>query len=115
MQAKVYCKTVAKGIQAFYVNANGKEYFLFEQDYRVSNKEFFRHGYYITDKVDYSKVTSTAVRKTLKKLPSYVKYVEKEYGISIYEKTKLKEKCQKLKTPYKRTPFLWNQYNWEVA
>ena len=32
MQAKVFCKTVAKGRQAFYLNANGKDYFLFEQD-----------------------------------------------------------------------------------
>ena len=90
MKAKVFCKTVAKGRQAFYVNANGKEYFLFEQDFRASNKKFFRKGYYLTDKVDYSKIISTAVRNTLSKIPIYVKYIEAEYGIAIYEKTKAK-------------------------
>ena len=115
MQAKVYCKTVAKGRQAFYVNANGKEYFLFEQDFRASNKEFFKKGYYLTDKVDYTRVRSEATRRTLEKLPSYIRYIESEYGVSIYEKTKRKEKREKIKVAYKRTPFLWNQYNWEVA
>ena len=115
MQAKVFCKTVAKGRQAFYLNANGKDYFLFEQDFRKSNKEFFSKGYYITDKVDYSRVRSTSVRNTLKKLPSYIKYIETEYGVSVYKKTKLKEKPQKTKVAYKRVPFIWNQYNWEVA
>jgi hypothetical protein len=115
MQAKVYCKTVAKGRQAFYLNANGKDYFLFEQDFRKSNKEFFVKGYYLTDKVDYTKVKSTSVRKTLNKLPSFIRYIESEFGVSIYNKTKCKEKPQKVKKAYKRKPFLWNQYNWEVA
>ena len=115
MQAKVFCKTVAKGRQAFYLNANGKDYFLFEQDFRRSNKEFFKNGYYLTDRVDYTRVRSEATRRTLEKLPSYIRYIEFEYGISIYEKTKRKEKREKIKVAYKRTPFLWNQYNWEVA
>ncbi len=115
MQAKVYCKTVAKGRQAFYVNANGKEYFLFEQDFRASNKEFFRNGVGVHAINNYSSVHSTAVKKTLDKLPSYIRYIEKEYDVAIYEKTKRKEKREKIKVAYKRTPFLWNQYNWEVA
>jgi hypothetical protein len=41
--------------------------------------------------------------------------VENVYGISIFEKTKLKEKVQKVKVPYKRKPLLWQQYEWEVA
>ena len=114
MQTKVYCRTVAKGRQAFYVNANGKEYFLFEQDFRASNKEFFKKGYYLTDKVDYSKVRSTAVRMTLEKLPSYIRYIESEYGVSIYEKTKKKLET-KHRNPYKRATFRWQDYAWEVA
>ena len=115
MQAKVYCKTVAKGRQAFYINASGKDYFLFEQDFRKSNKEFFRNGHYLSDNIDYSRVTSSSVRKTLEKIPSYVKYIESEHGISIFEKSKLKEKRQKIKTQYKRTPFILNKYEWEIA
>ena len=77
MQAKVYCKTVAKGRQAFYINANGKEYFLFEQDFRASNKEFFKKGYYLTDRVDYTRVRSEATRRTLEKLPSKSSYIDR--------------------------------------
>ena len=32
--------------------------------------------------------------KTMKKLPIYIKYVEKEYGICILEQTKKREKPQ---------------------
>ena len=115
MQTKIYCKTLRRGRQAFYANVNGKEYFMFEQDFRVSNKEFFRHGYYLTDKVNFSKARSTSVRKTLSKIPSYIKYIETEYGIAIYEKTKVKNTSKKKKISYKREPFLWQQYDWNVA
>ena len=112
---KVFCKTVAKGTQAFYVQVNGKNYYLFEQAFRRSNKEYFAGGVEIHSISNFSNVHSSAVRHTLEKLPSYIKYVEGEYGVSIYEKTKLKEKRQKIKTPYKRGQFLWNQYNWDIA
>ena len=115
MKARIFCKATNKNEQSFYMKANGKEYFLFEQDFRASNKEFFKKGYYLTDKVDYTRVRSEATRRTLEKLPSYIRYIESEYGVSIYEKTKRKEKREKIKIAYKRTPFLWNQYNWEVA
>lgn len=44
MQATVFCKTTAKATQSFFVKVGGKEYFLFQQDFRKSNKEFFRNG-----------------------------------------------------------------------
>ena len=42
MQATVFCKTTAKATQSFFVKVGGREYFLFQQDFRKSNKEFFR-------------------------------------------------------------------------
>ena len=45
MQAKVFCKTIAKGIQAYYVTVDGNSIYLFQQNYRVSNKEFFSNGW----------------------------------------------------------------------
>ena len=115
MMTKIFCKTVAKGTQAFFVQVNGKNYYLFQQAFKRSNKEYFAGGVEIHSISKFSNVHSTAVRDTLDKLPAYIRYVESEHGVSIYEKTKLKEKRQKLKTAYKRTPFLLNQYNWEVA
>ena len=114
MQAKIFCKTVAKGKQSFYVAVDGQTYFLFQQAYRVSNKEFFQQGVRVGEINKYAGVYSTAVRKTLDKLPSYIRYVEKEYGIAIYNKTKDMQQRKKQKG-HKREPFLWKQLDWEVA
>lgn len=88
MQAKVFCKTVAKGIQAYYVSVDGNSIYLFQQNYRVSNKEFFSNGVVVHALGKFRNVHSTSVRNTLEKIPSYLRYVEKEYGVEIYEKTK---------------------------
>ena len=113
MQTKVYCRTVAKGRQAFYVNANGKEYFLFSQDYKRTVKEFFKHGININELNNYSIAHSSAVRKTLDKIPLYLHYVEKEFGVEIYTKTNKNKSSKKLK-PYKRESFRWQDYDWAM-
>ena len=115
MQATVFCKTTAKGRQTFYVARGNKKYLLFTQDYRVSNKEFFRNGVPANELFNYSNVHSTAVKKTLDKLPSYIRFVEDEYGIAIFEKTKRAKKVQKKQKPYKREQFAWRQIDWEAA
>ena len=86
MQATVFCKTTAKATQSFFVKVGGRDYFLH----------------------------STAVKKTLDKIPSYIRYIEKEYDVAIYEKTKKKLETKK-KNPYKRDTFRWQDYAWEVA
>ena len=113
MNAKIICKTVEKGQQAFFVKAEGKEYFLFQQDFRKSVKDFFQNGVNVNGVNDYSSAHSTAVRKTLDKLPTYLHYIEKEYGIEIYKKTKESKSLKKLK-PYKRQSFRWQDYAWAM-
>ena len=114
MQATVFCKTTAKATQSFFVKVGGRDYFLFQQDFRKSNKEFFRNGVGVHAINNYSGVHSTAVRKTLDNLPSYIRYIEKEYDVAIYEKTKKKLETKK-KNPYKRDTFRWQDNAWEVA
>ncbi len=114
MQSKIFCKTVAKGKQSFYIAVGGKTYFLFQQAYRVSNKEFFQQGVRVDEINKYAGVHSAAVRKTLDKLPTYIRYVEKEYGIAIYNKTK-DTQLRKKQKGHKREPFMWKQVDWEVA
>ena len=113
MKAKVKCRTVEKGKQTFFVNVNGKEYFLFQQDFRKSVKEFFQNGVNVNAINDYSSAHSTAVRKTIDKLPTYLHYIEKEYDVEIYEKTKESKSVKKLK-PYKRQAFKWQDYGWAI-
>lgn len=87
---KVFCKTTSKGIQSFYLTAENKDYFLFSQEYRVSVKEHFKCGLSINECLNYSLTKSCAVRRTLDKLKVYIPYIEKEYGIAVFNKTKNK-------------------------
>lgn len=114
MQAKIFCRTVTKGKQSFYVTVEGKRYYLFTQDYRVSNKEFFQNGVCISEINNFGGVHSTAVKRTLDKLPVYIRYIEKEFGVAIYKKT-IKGQQGKKREPYKREQFLWRQIDWEAA
>ena len=41
MKAKVFCKTVDKGVQAFYVKVDGKDYFLFRRCVQPTANLFF--------------------------------------------------------------------------
>ena len=66
MQATVFCKTTAKATQSFFVKVGGREYFLFEQDFRKSNKEFFRNGVGVHAINNYSSVRRLAREKVVR-------------------------------------------------
>ena len=94
MKKTIYCKTVAKGVQAFYVAVGSKSYFLFNQKYYVGVRDYFVQGKRIDELATACKHRNTAIRRTANKLPSYLQYVEKEYGVVIYDK----RESQKSKT-----------------
>ena len=102
-----------KGVQAFYVKVKGERYFLFRQNFRRSVKEFFANDVMLDKIGAYDGVHSFAVRRTLDKLPAYLQYIEKEYGIEIYDRTK--DKIAKRSMAYKREKFNWNTIDWDVA
>ena len=112
MATKIYCRTIAKGRQAFYLSVRGEDYYLFEQDYRVSNKEYFAKGISVSESRNFRNIHSKSVIHTLEKFPAYIKYIEKEYGIAVYEKTKNQAK-KKYNKVYKRKGFDWQDYIWE--
>ena len=88
--------------------------FLFSQAYHVSNKEFFRNGVSVDRVNDYSGVHSTSVRKTMDKLPSYIRFVEKEYGVAIYDKTR-KAKQSKFRKSCNRKDCVTRYDEWDIA
>ena len=104
MKTSVYCKTIAKGKQAFYLSAGGKEYSLFVQSYRVSNREFFGHGQVLDRALDTRGIHSYATLKTIEKLRPAIKYIEKEYGIAVLDGTLKKD--NKKRAPYNRRKFM---------
>jgi hypothetical protein len=89
---KVYCRTTDKGQQTFYVLHENRTYYLFSQDYRISNKTYFRNGLFIPELYDFSKTSSFSVRKTLEKIQKMLPYLEQEYGIVLTKKKN--KKCR---------------------
>lgn len=90
MLTRIFCKMCMNGRQAFYIEADGEIYFLFEQSYRKTIKSYYGKGVSLEQSMKFANSKSFAVRNVMEKLPLYIKYIEKEYGISIFEKTKRK-------------------------
>ena len=88
MNKKVYCITTEKGIQSFYLEACGETHYLFSQNFRRGVKEYFGAGVHLDAAIDYSRAGhDAAVLRTMRKLPSFIKYIEKEYGIEVFRQT----------------------------
>lgn len=115
MKSIVYCKT-KRGVLDYYVTADGKEYFLFRENFHKTNKDYFMNGVDVRQITDFSRTTSASVKRTLEKLPSYIRYVEKEYDLAVAEKTK-KAQARKKKfgnsAPYNRAAY--NKAAYEAA
>lgn len=88
MKEYIYCKSFEKGKQSFYVVFEGTEYYLFSQEYRKSNKEVFGNKVFLSELRKLKKHHSHSVRSTVEKIPSHIRYIEKEYDISLLDKSK---------------------------
>ena len=113
MKAKIYCKATSKGIHTFYLSVDKKEYLLFSQNYRKSNREFFLNGKVLSEVLSATDVRSHATRKTIEKLLPAIKYIEKEYGIAVLERTMRKD--DKMRNAFKRKKFMFIDLDTEVA
>jgi hypothetical protein len=92
MKTKIYCKTTAKDTQSFYLEHEGETHFLFSQEYRKSVKAYYGTGVSLNEALNNPRGGKDhALRKTMEKLPSYIKYIEKEYGFAVLEQTIRKE------------------------
>ena len=88
MKATIFCETTAKGIHTFYLSTNGQRYYLFNQDYRKGVQEYFGRGVSINEAMNYSRSHhDRALVRTMSKIPMYIKYIEKEYAIEVFEQT----------------------------
>ncbi len=94
MKNMIYCEPAARGVHAFFLVANGKEYYLFSQNYRKGVHAYYSKGVPLTQAFKFSKThNDTALIRTMSKLPMYIMYVEKEYGIEVLDRTKKKSRC----------------------
>lgn len=91
MKTKIYCIISDKGIHSFYLQHNSKRFYLFSQNYRKGVHKYYKNGVSLEDAINFNKShRDEAVTHTMEKLPAYIKYIEKEYDIAVYKKTKVK-------------------------
>lgn len=89
MKDTIYCKRTDPGIHSFYLVASGQEYYLFRQNYRKGVQKYYGSGISVNVALDFSRAhRDDAIERTMTKLPVYIKYIEKEYGIMVLERTK---------------------------
>lgn len=105
MRSMIYCKTIDKGVQEYYVLHIGVEYPLCRQTFKRSNKEFFGKGIFVDDIGKFRNVHSGSVRMMLDKLPLVIACAEKEYGLKIFNKSQTT-----IKSAYKRTKIRVEDY-----
>ena len=96
MKPNVYCVTTSKGVHSFYLEACGEIHYLFSQGYKRGVSKYYGKGVNINDALDPSRAKrNTAVLKTMSKMPSYIRYIEKEYGIEVLKQTSRKHSRHK--------------------
>ena len=90
-KSTIYCKTTSKGVQSFYANVHGQDHFLFSQNYRTGVRNYFIRPKSIDKALDFSCANGDfCLVHTMEKLPSYIRYIEREYGIEVLDKTRRK-------------------------
>ena len=91
MKAIIYCRRNDRGKHDFFLRTKVEDIYLFTQDYRKGVHAYFSKGVYLEHACDHTRSRhDTAIMKTMEKIPSFIRYVEKEYGIEVLEKTKKK-------------------------
>ena len=88
MNSVIYCQETARGIHSFYVRVQGRTYFLFSQNYHRGVAAYFRNPVCIDRALQHAGACGDrAILHTMEKLPAYIKYVEREYGVNVFRKT----------------------------
>lgn len=84
----IYCKHNSNKKTDFYMIANGVHYYLFSQKSYCGVTKFYRNGVCLKDAINHKRGRSDyAIHKTMTKLPSYIRYIEKEYGIAVFDRS----------------------------
>ena len=89
MVETITCQLSKTGDHEFYLRTSRNTYFLFSQKYRKSVHLFYSDGVWLNEALDFGKSRRDhAIVHTMRKLPIYIRYVEKENGISVLNRTK---------------------------
>lgn len=91
MKPKVYCIPTEKGIHSFYLKVGKDQFYLFSQAYRRGVDNYYGKGVYINQALMHSKAhNDSAIIRTMDRIPVYIRFIEKEYGIEVMKRTKIR-------------------------
>ena len=86
---RVYCRRNEVNTLDFYIADKDCEYYLFSQKAYLGVEKYFKNGVVLDNAINHSKGRSDyMIHKIMSKIPLYIKYVEKEYGIAFLEQSK---------------------------
>ena len=85
----IYCKdSNTKGIIDFYITSENESIYMFSQKYRRSTYDYYRNGVLLKDAFNYKKIhNDKAIMNVIKRFSPSISYIEKEYSVSIMNKT----------------------------
>lgn len=87
MTAMIYC-VKNRGTHSFFMFFGRQKYYLFCQNYRKGVQEYYSKGVSLNESINFSKShNDSAIIKTMSKIPMYIRYVEKEFGIEVLKQT----------------------------
>ena len=88
MRCTIICRPTDTGMHSFYLSTGNASYFLFSQHFRRGVNRYFSDGVCLDETMDFSRAKGdSAIIRTMEKLPSHIRYIEREYDIEILRKT----------------------------
>ena len=95
---RVFCKeTTDRNLNRrlnFYVEAGREIHYLFSQSFTKDVYEFYKNGVSLDKPFNHSLANrNKSILKVFDKLPSYIRYIEQEYGLTILHKTAKKRRA----------------------
>ena len=95
---RVFCKeTTDRNLNRrlnFYVEAGRESHYLFSQSFTKDVYEFYKNGVSLDKPFKHSLANrNKSILKVFDKLPSYIRYIEQEYGLTILHKTAKKRRA----------------------
>ncbi len=90
---RVFCKeTTDRNLNSrlcFYLETKNENHYLFSQSFNQELYNLFKCGVSLDKALDYSQANrNKSILKAIDKLPSHIRYIEQEYGLTILRKTK---------------------------
>ena len=88
-KSMIFCKdSCTHGVLDFYLSKGNDSIYLFSQKFRHSIYEHYRRGMLLDEALSYKKAhKDKAIMNVIKRLPSSISYIEKNYDIIVMNKT----------------------------